>query len=86
MVTAERRLTVKMELREISALQGRKIGSLKMPLFALKFQQKDVNDKEYPPLFKFDIIWNISLGSAIQLECLFQFTPAEMKLEGQHPG
>ena len=36
-----------------------------MPLFALEFQEKNSNDKVYPPLFKFDIVWHIGLRSTI---------------------
>jgi hypothetical protein len=47
-----------------------------MPPLVVEFQQKDVNDKEYPPLFKFNIIWHISLSSAIKFQCILQLAPA----------
>ena len=30
-----------------------------------EFKEKDVNDKEYPPLFKLDVIRDVSLGFAV---------------------
>ena len=30
-----------------------------------EFKEKDVNDKEYPPLFKLDIIRDVSLSFAV---------------------
>ena len=37
-----------------------------------EFKEKDVNDKEYPPLFKFDVIRHVSLGFTIQIKCDLQ--------------
>lgn len=57
-----------------------------MSSFTLKFQEKDVNDKEYPPLFKFDIIWHIGFCSAIELQCIFKLAPAIDDRLNQHQG
>jgi hypothetical protein len=34
-----------------------------------EFKEKDVNDKEYPPLFKLDIIRDIGLSFPVQIKC-----------------
>jgi hypothetical protein len=34
-----------------------------------KFKEKDVNDKEYPPLSKLDVIRDVSLSFAVQIKC-----------------
>ena len=33
-----------------------------------EFKEKDVNDKEYPPLFKLDVIRDVSLSFAVQIK------------------
>lgn len=55
--------------------QKKGLWSEMLPSLALKLQDKDVNDKEYPPLFKFDIVRHIGLCSTIELECIFQLSP-----------
>jgi hypothetical protein len=34
-----------------------------------EFKKKHVNNKEYPPLFKLDVIRNVSLSFAVQIKC-----------------
>lgn len=37
--------------------------------------QKDFNEEEYPPLFQFDVVGNVRLRFAIQVESDVQITP-----------
>jgi hypothetical protein len=39
------------------------------------FKEKDVNNEEYPPLFQLDVVGNVGLSLAVQVEGHLQVTP-----------
>lgn len=39
-----------------------------------EFKKEDMDDEKYPPLFKFNVIWNVCLRFAVEIERNLQIT------------
>ena len=45
-----------------------------MWLFSGEFKKEDMDDEKYPPLFKFNVIWNVRLRFAVEIKSNLQIT------------
>jgi hypothetical protein len=40
--------------------------------------QEDLNNEKYPPLFELAIVWYVTFGFSIQVECYLQIAPGKI--------